>query len=731
VSGLGGGLLSWLGAGTNGDAPAATPLMWTALAFSRRELGKPAAAVNPAAATTSGEPADPLTGAAASSTVVTPAASAVGDPIADFIRFFAGDGTADNPNAGILLGDGYSYTSYEAACTSGACNGGNGGLIGDGGGGFAGGNGGSAGWFGAGGTGGAGVVGGDGGDGGTGGLFFGNGGNGGAGGAAVISTDGMVDEAVPGMDGWEFGVDCAPVQTNTAPVLKNARDDVEIIFDDGMDGIVVKGRFTPNLNDCACDASGAAVIATGDGGNGGNGGNTGILSEFGTGGTGGAGGKSGMSSGAGGNGGNGGDAGFLAMNGTGGAGGAGTAGATTNGSGGNGGRGGLFLGSGGDGGDGGNGGNDPVLTGSGGNGGHGGGTGLLSIFGDGGNGGDAGAGLAGADGVLPGTPREGSLGAALLALVRRLTQDDDPGLQAAQYFYIANDTSHTLVLTSLTDRKGLTKPIPSVGETIALGQSMLIRPTAKLVYDNWADATYTAVDDPTITYQVHALDPWNKSPSSSCSSQGGTCSASGTNISLLDPAGSTITIGPDEPQRQAQVLKSLCVNGSKASCQFTSTSTEQTYTPEKIVGPVVKNNSADTEQSFTLGFKETITASDSFEVAFKAGTKIFDLVTVEISTRYQRTVITSHEFSQSFNVKVPAQQYGWLSSQEPIFRDTGTFTIVLGNTTYVLTGVYFDTPDPDAASRVNINTGPTRPAGYTVIELPPVASSANTTLIDM
>ena len=60
-----------------------------------------------------------------------------------------GNGTADNPNAGILFGNGYSYTSVGGLCTAAAaCNGGTGGLIGSGGNGFQGGNGGSAGWFG-------------------------------------------------------------------------------------------------------------------------------------------------------------------------------------------------------------------------------------------------------------------------------------------------------------------------------------------------------------------------------------------------------------------------------------------------------------------------------------------------------------------------------------------------------------------------------------------------------
>ena len=104
---------------------------------------------------------------------------------------FVGNGTADNPNAGILMGNGYSYTSYGGACTSGACNGGNAGLVGNGGDGFAGGNGGAAGWFGNGGAGGAATTpGGNGGNGGAGGLLSGNGGTGGAGADAVTGTGG-------------------------------------------------------------------------------------------------------------------------------------------------------------------------------------------------------------------------------------------------------------------------------------------------------------------------------------------------------------------------------------------------------------------------------------------------------------------------------------------------------------------------------------------------------------
>ena len=115
------------------------------------------------------------------SAVVGPAgAAATANPIADFVRTFVGSGTAENPNAGVLIGNGYSFTAYGGACTTGACSGGTGGLIGNGGDGFAGGHGGAAGWFGSGGNGGAATaVGGTGGRGGSGGLFAGDGGQGG------------------------------------------------------------------------------------------------------------------------------------------------------------------------------------------------------------------------------------------------------------------------------------------------------------------------------------------------------------------------------------------------------------------------------------------------------------------------------------------------------------------------------------------------------------------------
>ena len=107
------------------------------------------------------------------------------DPLGEFFRTFIGDGTADNPDAGLLFGNGFSYDA--TTCLGAICNGGRGGIFGNGGDGFNGGNGGAAGWFGDGGKGGDGIAGQAGGAGGRGGLITGDGGDGGAGGSAVAA----------------------------------------------------------------------------------------------------------------------------------------------------------------------------------------------------------------------------------------------------------------------------------------------------------------------------------------------------------------------------------------------------------------------------------------------------------------------------------------------------------------------------------------------------------------
>ena len=240
----------WRGTSGSGDSPAATPLPWTALAEARRELGGASRAAAPVSRS---QPAEPIEPVAVSTPPV--AASAPGAPASwrpgSVLRVFVGNGTADNPNAGILLGNGYSYTTYGGACTTGACDGGNGGLIGNGGDGFAGGNGGAAGWFGSGGNGGAATTaGGTGGRGGSGGLIVGDGGQGGSGGtgggtggdggnASVLSffgTGGLGGVGGVGIDGspaGKSGFNGTPAGPNGPSLARPARIALDLFLNGG------------------------------------------------------------------------------------------------------------------------------------------------------------------------------------------------------------------------------------------------------------------------------------------------------------------------------------------------------------------------------------------------------------------------------------------------------------------------------------------------------------------
>ena len=157
-----------------------------------------------------------------------PTGKTVGSKPGPIVSLFISDGTLSHPDAGLLIGNGFSFTAVSCAANE-QCNGGNGGLLygngGNGGNGGAGGqagmvgnggnggpgsklfggtggNGGSAGLFGSGGNGGdaeRSLPGGRGGDGGSAGLVFGNGGNGGGGAAYAIGGRG-------GDGGLFFGV---------------------------------------------------------------------------------------------------------------------------------------------------------------------------------------------------------------------------------------------------------------------------------------------------------------------------------------------------------------------------------------------------------------------------------------------------------------------------------------------------------------------------------------------
>lgn len=178
-----------------------------------------------------------------------------------------------------------------------------------------------------------------------------------------------------------------------------------------------------------------------------------------------------------------------------------------------------------------------------------------------------------------------------------------------------------------------------------------------------------------------------------------------SNVYYMDPPGSVINVPASAAQAQANVLAQQCVNGNASNCQFTVTGETQFDSLLHQVGLALDNNTSE-PQNTTITRSDTVTSSNSVEVGTEVGGKIAGLVSVKVSAQYSHAWEQSHTFEQSVSVTCAAYSRCWVSAVQPMFRDTGNFTLTLGNTTWNLPGVYFDSPDPNGNGTYRVDEKP-------------------------
>ena len=177
-----------------------------------------------------------------------------------------------------------------------------------------------------------------------------------------------------------------------------------------------------------------------------------------------------------------------------------------------------------------------------------------------------------------------------------------------------------------------------------------------------------------------------------CSVDAGVCTTDGiTNVYFLDSPGTVNNLGPDQKQAQADALNQLC-NAGAASCQFTPTARAHILSDPRPFGEAVENP-CDYDESFTVESEDDVSESDSVGVELTVGVGIEEIVSAEITAKYEHEWTREHKFAQTEELKVKPHTTAWYTHEAPTIRDTGNFTVTLGNTTWNLTGVYFDTPD--------------------------------------
>lgn len=165
-------------------------------------------------------------------------------------------------------------------------------------------------------------------------------------------------------------------------------------------------------------------------------------------------------------------------------------------------------------------------------------------------------------------------------------------------------------------------------------------------------------------------------------------------ITITDPPGTIRTIGADQPQLQRDVLDGVCRNVDKITCTFKTIGKEK-----HIQGPWHQASDrvlADRKGKLKFSGEDTVGQTDSVGAEVKVGTSLFHIVEVEITASYHHEWSREHKFVQELELDLDPGDIAWLETRSPLIRVTGDFTITTGNTTWLLKGVNFDSPDIDA-----------------------------------
>ncbi len=191
----------------------------------------------------------------------------------------------------------------------------------------------------------------------------------------------------------------------------------------------------------------------------------------------------------------------------------------------------------------------------------------------------------------------------------------------------------------------------------------------------------------------------------------GTCTAGGLALTVNNTPGTVITIPAEQREDAAATLHDLCVNSDLATCDFKPTKEDKTHTPAHVVGEGVAN-CGDTPVETVYKATDEVDQTNSIGVSLSVGANLFKIINVAISTTYRHDWTQKHTFEQDVSLHINPGFIAWVTATAPIFRDTGDFTLKLGNTTWNLGGVYFDTPDPDRSGQYVADDAKLTPKKY-------------------
>jgi hypothetical protein len=165
-------------------------------------------------------------------------------------------------------------------------------------------------------------------------------------------------------------------------------------------------------------------------------------------------------------------------------------------------------------------------------------------------------------------------------------------------------------------------------------------------------------------------------------------------VLLLDPPGTVISLPSGQGQKQADVLNQLCSqDGNPHSCTFKPKSFDDSALTPWKQSSTTYTNTGTTTITRTLTSSSTQTTSSTLGASVTAKATILKIVELSVTASASRTWTSTYTFTDSIAVPIAPGQKAWLETRDPITRVTGDFFVTLGNTTWNLYDVSFDSPD--------------------------------------
>jgi hypothetical protein len=258
----------------------------------------------------------------------------------------------------------------------------------------------------------------------------------------------------------------------------------------------------------------------------------------------------------------------------------------------------------------------------------------------------------------------------------------------SQGFLIHNYTSQPLTLDNITG-SGDFEGRPADGTTFNPGTTHDIEVQYWFASEEVDAAHYHFANGATATV-IMEVNGVNQPSVLGCDTSYGTCTHDSKYVYLLDPPGTVYNLGPDQKQAQADLLNQLC-EAKLASCKFTPTAEDHILGDERGAGDGTINDTDQIKSDMEIAAEDTRGESDSVGVDVTGGVE--KLVVFEVTVKYEHEWTHEYKFSQTEHADVPPHTHVWYTHKAPMVRDTGDFTVTLGNTTWTLTNVYFDHPD--------------------------------------